>query len=187
MSSPSPIDELLSQALAGDPDAYGRVVAREGRGLWRCARALCRDDHLADDLVQETFVAAWNSREQYDGRCRFSTWLYGILRFRHLKALRVERGETRRAAEVASGRHENLFTTANPPDVAVRVEEGERLRDAVAALSPEQRAVVELRFFAGALLEDIATLLDIPLGTVKSRLHNGLERLRAGHRRSLED
>ncbi len=76
---------------------------------------------------------------------------------------------------------------SQPPDVAVRVEEGERLRDAVAALSPEQRAVVELRFFAGALLEDIATLLDIPLGTVKSRLHNGLERLRAGHRRSLED
>lgn len=189
MNSPSPIDELLSLALAGDPDAYGRVVAREGRALWRCARALCGDDHLADDLVQETFVAAWNSRERYDGRCRFSTWLYGILRFRHLKARRSQRGgiatgERAFPDEVMADQRADLSTAANPPDEAVRVEEGERLREAVAALSPEQRSVVELRFFAGASLEDVATLLDIPLGTVKSRLHNGLVRLRVAHRRS---
>lgn len=184
MNPPTSSDELLTRALAGDPEAYGRVVAREGRILWRCARGLCGDDHLADDLVQETFVIAWNSRRRFDGRCRFSTWLFGILRFRYLKSRRANRGVT----PLGDGSpHESANqTNVTPPDAAVRAEEQQRLRDAVAALSPEHRSVVELRFFGDASLEEISQVLEIPLGTVKSRLHNALERLRVAQRNRFE-
>ena len=72
----------------------------------------------------------------------------------------------------------NSQPAADPSRDSERAEDAERVRNAVSALPDEHRQVIELRFFADAKLDDIAAVLDIPLGTVKSRLHNGLEKLR---------
>ncbi len=76
--------ELIGRAQAGEAIAFERLAKQHVAPLWRCATALGKDSHWAEDLVQETLVEAWRSLARFDGRCRFSTWLYGILRHRFL-------------------------------------------------------------------------------------------------------
>ena len=169
--------ELIRRVQAGEQQAFQQIAGQHTEQLFRCALALCRDRQLAEDISQETLLEAWKSIERFDGRCRFSTWLYGILRHRFLKAR--ERAARRIVAESPSYDPQSTSQAASDPtQVSERSEDADRVRKAVAALPDEHRQVIELRFFADAKLGDIAAALDIPLGTVKSRLHNGLEKLR---------
>ena len=82
--------ELIDRAQAGEVIAFERLAEQHAARLWRCALALGKDDHWAEDLAQETLVEAWRSLARYDGRCRISTWLYGVLRHRFLKGRRQQ-------------------------------------------------------------------------------------------------
>jgi len=168
--------ELIRRAQVGEQRAFQQIVLQHFEPLLRCALTLCRDRQIAEDIAQETLLEAWRSIGRFDGRCRFSTWLYGILRHRFLKAARRI---ARRLAELPAEDAAPIAAAhADPSRESQRVEDAARIRQAVAALPDEHRQVIELRFFADATLADIAATLDIPLGTVKSRLHNGLEKLR---------
>jgi RNA polymerase sigma-70 factor, ECF subfamily len=167
--------ELIDRAKAGEAIAFERLAGQHAAPLWRCAMALGKDSHWADDLVQETLIEAWRSLARFDGRCRFSTWLYGILRHRFLKG-RPSRNAVGLSVSDALGQKQ---CTRPPPDQSAEASEDARqIHRAVTSLPEEHRLVVELRFFAGATLEEIAAALDCPLGTVKSRLHHALEKLR---------
>jgi len=167
--------ELIDRAKAGEASAFERLAGQHAAPLWRCALALGKDSHWAEDLVQETLVEAWRSLARFDGRCRFSTWLYGILRHRFLKGRRNRNAVGLSASDVLG----QVQCTACSPDRSAEVsEDAQRVRRAVTSLPEEHRLVVELRFFAGATLDEIAAALGCPLGTVKSRLHYALERLR---------
>ncbi len=80
--------ELIDRAQAGEAIAFEQLAEQHAARLWRCALALGKDGHWAEDLAQETLVEAWRSLARFDGRCQFSTWLYGILRHRFLKGRR---------------------------------------------------------------------------------------------------
>jgi RNA polymerase sigma-70 factor, ECF subfamily len=167
--------ELIDRARGGEATAFERLVEQHAGPLWRSALALGKDGHWAEDLVQETLLEAWRSLVRFDGRCRFSTWLYGILRHRFLK------GRRRRNAAGLSGSDvlaQEPCTAPTPERSAEASEDARHVRQAVASLPDEHRLVVELRFFAGATLDEIAAALDCPLGTVKSRLHHALSKLR---------
>ena len=167
--------ELIDRAQAGEAIAFERLAGQNAARLWRCALALGKDCHWAEDLAQETLVEAWRSLARYDGRCRFSTWLYGILRHRFLKGRRHQNA-ARHSSLNALGQ---VPCNADTPDRSAEAsEDAQGVRRAVASLPEEHRLVVELRFFAGATLDEIAAALGCPLGTVKSRLHHALEKLR---------
>jgi RNA polymerase sigma-70 factor (ECF subfamily) len=166
---------LIGRARAGETAAFERLTREHAERLWRCALALGEDNHAAEDLVQETLIEAWRSMARFDGRCRFSTWLYGILRHRFLKARRRRRVIESSAPDVLA---QSLSPAWLPERFAEASEDARRVHQAVAGLPEEHRLVVELRFFACASLDEIAATLGCPLGTVKSRLHNALEKLR---------
>jgi RNA polymerase sigma-70 factor (ECF subfamily) len=166
---------LIHSSQAGEVAAFQRLASEHAAAIWRCAFGLCKDRHWAEDLAQETLIEAWRSIGRFDSRrCRFSTWLYGILRHRFLKGQRGKAG-----AMIAADVLARQPGTASPPDRSAEMsEDAQRVRRAVGDLPEEHRRVVELRFFAGAALDEIAAALGCPLGTVKSRLHHALEKLR---------
>jgi RNA polymerase sigma-70 factor, ECF subfamily len=167
--------DLVDRAKAGEAIAFEQLARQHAPPLLRCALALGKDRHWAEDLAQETLVEAWRSLSRFDGRCRFSTWLYGILRHRFLKG---QRGRSAAGVAASEAVGQKPSTAPSPDQSAELSEDAQRIRRAVTGLPEEHRLVVELRFFAGATLDEISTVLGCPLGTVKSRLHHALEKLR---------
>ncbi len=179
-------EELLARARAGEAEAFCRLMEESEGRVFRQALALSGDVSVAEDLVAETMVGAWEGLGRFDGGCRLSTWLYAILLHRFQKHVRRVRSRPAPAAAQDAeeqGRrvdalesHEDGRPTA--AQAAQSGESAERMRQAVAGLPEEHRSVLMLRFFEEASLAEIAAALGIPVGTVKSRLHHGLEKLR---------
>ena len=170
--------ELVQAAASGCQDAFRKLVQPHAGHVLSCAITLCRDRSGAEELVQETLVETWRTLARFDSRCRISTWMIGILRNRYLKwrSKKHNQKETSLDLEFAATKKANALT---PESKLQQQEDATQVRKLVANLPCEQRQVIELRFFAGAKLEEIVLLLNCPLGTVKSRLHNGLKKLKA--------
>ena len=183
-----PVDTpaLLAEARQGDTSAFCRLVQPLEARLLRQAIALCRDAHAAEDLVSETLVQAWKCIANYNETCRLSTWIYAILLHRYQKSVRAAQARPiplawLPVADVEKHReaHESICAAEASPAVAIVQEElALEVRRAVESLPEKHRQVVLLRFFEEASLEEIATVLDCSVGTVKSRLHHALEKLR---------
>jgi RNA polymerase sigma-70 factor (ECF subfamily) len=190
------LDELLARARAGEGQAFCQLAAQHEARLFQQACGLIHDSSAAEDLVSETLVEAWRSLPRFNGSCRFSTWLFSILLHRYQKYLRRARSRPVPFAslpplEAAQHRQaqENLPAAERTPAEEVMSREAAgQLREAIAALGAAHQQVLLLRFFEGASLQETAALLGCSLGTVKSRLHYGLEKLReAQHRLNLSE
>lgn len=177
-SPPDDASDLLASARDGDVTAFSRIMEAEQPRLMAQALAFCGNAHLAQDLVQETMIAAWMSLHRFDGSCRLFTWLYVILLRQHRRSLgwfarRLPLATLEQQAVAAQ--HEPAMPDAgNGADAA----EAELLRAMMVALPARHREVIRLRFYAEAGEAEIAAALGISPGTVKSRLHHALEKLR---------
>ena len=189
INSPPRPDEgssALAKAKAGDEEAFCELVKPLEERLFRQACVLTGDPSLAKELAQETLVAAWKSIHRFDGACQLFTWLYAIqirlnrkrLRTLHRKPL-VFWGLFQWDRHHPEASTENRDTHTNTPaSRAVESEEHRELRTLIETLSSKHREIILLRFYASASLDEIAHLTDSSLGTVKSRLHYALEKLR---------
>jgi RNA polymerase sigma-70 factor (ECF subfamily) len=154
--------------------------------LFRQAVALCRDEAVAEDLVAETLINAWRSLARFDATCRFSTWLYAILLHRYLKWVRRMASRPASLAQFPVAevqRRQQAQETLpdlgdSPADIAASQDTTDVLRQAIARLPDKHQRVLLLRFFEDASLPEIAAALGCSVGTVKSRLHHALEKLR---------
>jgi len=181
-----PAEALLGRARQGDPEAFCALIGTSFDRLFRQAYSLCHDASTADDLVQQTLIEAWRCLPRYQNRCRLSTWLYAILLHRFHNLLRARRSRpiplswlNPNQAEGATRRHEQATTNLPPPDVSLlRQERCDAIRQAVLKLPRKHREIVLLRFMEEASLREIAAALGCSIGTVKSRLHHGLAKLR---------
>ena len=178
--------ELLPRACAGDADAFCRLTEPLQARLLRQAVALGGDLSAAEDLVSETLVEAWKSLPRYNQTCRLSTWLYAILLNRHRKSVRRARCRPLSLAwlpffqaEELHKRQENLSSPdLSPSEALAQNETSAQLRQCLELLPDKHRQVILLRFFEDASLPDMAAVLGCSIGTVKSRLHHALEKLR---------
>ena len=177
-SPPDDATHLLALARDGDVAAFSRIMEAEQPRLMAQALAFCGNAHLAQDLVQETMIAAWKSLHRFDGSCRLFTWLYVILLRQHRRSL----GWFARRLPLATLEQQAMAARHEPaspePGDGADAAEAELLRAMMAALPARHREVIRLRYYAGAGEAEIAAALGISPGTVKSRLHHALEKLR---------
>src|SRR5215204_3517241 len=167
-------EELLEAIGAGDEAALAALYDRFGRVAYGVALRVLRDQALAEDAVQEAFLAVWRSAGSYRReRAKPSTWLLTLV---HRRAVDLVRREDRRRAERLD---------EPPEDVGVAVPEEAQLRErrvavqaALGTLPADQRQALELAYYGGYTQSELADHLGVPLGTVKSRMFAGLSRLR---------
>jgi RNA polymerase sigma-70 factor (ECF subfamily) len=165
--------QLLDETLAGRSAAFGQLVAKYQDRLYNTLVHVTGSAEDARDVAQEAFVQAFIKLESFQRGSAFYTWLYRI-------ALNLAISLTRRRQVHASVDEMRQQTGAEPTDTGDapgdRLERNERavqVQAALAELAQEFRAVIVLREIEGYCYEDIATMLDIPVGTVRSRLHRG--------------
>jgi RNA polymerase sigma-70 factor, ECF subfamily len=167
--------ELLTRIAARDRDALRTLFQRYARRIQRFAERMTRDRGVAEEIVDDTFLAVWDGAANFRGQSQPSTWLFGIAYRRALKALdyRNARLPLAPAGQSAEYKHLATATETEASDIANWVD------TSLATLSDEHRAVLELTYYVGLSCEEVADVLSCPLGTVKSRLFHARERLRS--------
>ena len=165
--------DLIARARAGEPAAERALYDAHVDRVYRLAYRLAGDDDLARDFTQETFIRAFQRLDTFRGDSRLATWLYAITTTVALNGLRkVKRFRTRETAlEAADGVAANKRTAE--PDLKTR------LRDAIDALPEKYRVVVVMHDVEGYTHEEIATALDVEVGTSKAQLSRARAKLRA--------
>ena len=164
---------LIAECLAGRTSAFGELVRRYQDRLYNAVLRVVDHGEDAADVVQDAFLNAYQSLNSFKGDSEFFTWLYRIafnaaitLRRKRKAVLSFDGGDERAATEPAD---QSEYTR---PGVALeRSEEDGQLQAALTRLSPEHRVVLVLKDLEGQKYEDIAQVLDVPIGTVRSRLH----------------
>lgn len=179
----------LDAALSGDRQALSSLVAENYPRVFGYLVRLSGDYHLAQDLTQETFYRMWQKLPGLRDTVPFQTWLYSIAhnafvdhaRSWHHRKVWPSGGPGEEEAVRAGGRGPAAPEGRDPDPVVSMVEmrlSRSRAARLLGGLSPEHRSVIVLRVYDDLSLEDIAAVLEIPVGTVKSRLHNAFRRLR---------
>lgn len=159
---------LISRARGGDREAFGALVEQYRDNVYRLAYRMCGNAYDADEAAQEAFVAAWRALPNFRGDAKFSTWLY---RLTTNAAIDVMRREKRHKA-VGDGEMMEVADTSNSPQETVeRTEQQEAVQRALATLSAEYREVLLLRYMEELDYAEIAEVLKLPSGTVKSRIN----------------
>lgn len=167
---------LVARIAGGEAHLYGRLIERHQRRLWWSCLRMLGDPDEADDVVQETFVRAWERIGTFDPARRFYPWIFTIARNRCLNVLR-----RRRAWGFRSLSADDPPAPAAPGGTSARVQErelGRALEECLEELPGDQREAFELRHGDGLQYAEIAAALGIPEGTVMSRLHRAREKMR---------
>ena len=163
---------LVTRAQQGDREAFSELVRCHREGVINVVYRMCGDATLAEDAAQEAFIRAWQHLASYQPRSPFRNWVYRIAANVALDALRRERETVNvDAVPVAA-------PGPGPEAMLIEKERAGRIRQAVLALPPASRAVLVLREYEGLSYQEIAYTLDIPMGTVMSRLNYARSRIR---------
>ena len=177
-----PADDLMvQQVVEGDQSALGRLYDRYGRPAYSLARRICADDGIAEDVVQEVFLAFWRDPTRFDAsRGSFGTWLLTLVHHKSVDAVRRESTIRRRTVPAAEDGDEWSAPPGPGADQAAlgKVVAGQ-VRDALGGLPAEQRQALALAYYGGYTQREVAALTGVPLGTVKSRMFTGVQRLRS--------
>ncbi|HEY7660265.1 MAG TPA: sigma-70 family RNA polymerase sigma factor [Actinomycetota bacterium] len=173
--------ELVHRIGRGDDEAFRDLFGRYAPSALALARRIVRQPFLAEEIVQEAYLAVWRNPSAYDQRRgSVRAWLMGMVHHRAVDAVRREETQRRR---VEDARASDPIVVDDPADEVAREvdvpHERRAIRAALDELPAEQRQVIELMYFDGLSQSTISERLGLPLGTVKSRTLLGMRRLRA--------
>ncbi|MEZ4417879.1 MAG: sigma-70 family RNA polymerase sigma factor [Gemmatimonadota bacterium] len=178
--------ELVARALRGRESAFRELLQRYERPIFSLILRMVRDRGLAEDLAQETFIRAFNALGRYDPRYKFSSWIFKIannltidhLRKRTLDTVSIDGSPHALTAEEQSQSRLSVPCDDESPQEYVENRElAAQIEEAIGHLRPEYRTAVLLRHVEGYAYEEIAQIMEIPLGTVKTYLHRARHEL----------
>jgi RNA polymerase sigma-70 factor (ECF subfamily) len=172
-------DVLLERVAGGDAAALAALYRRYGSRLFGFLQRYAGDRMVAEEILQDTLLAVWRSAPRYAGRSGVRTWLFGIARRQAHNRLRVQEPPKLPLDGVAGW----ADPAPGPAEWAIANAQGAAIAEAFGALAPQQREVLALAFAGRMPHGEIAEVLGVPVGTVKSRLHHA----RAALARSLAD
>jgi RNA polymerase sigma-70 factor (ECF subfamily) len=161
---PPPDSAVLRAVAAGDGAALGELYRRHGRALFGYLSRMSGDRMVAEEILQDTLVAVWRGAGSFEARASVRTWLFGIARRQALQRLR------KRSPPAPAELVDRADAALGPDELAVLASGGTAVAAAVGRLPDHQREVVALVMVAGLPLAEVAGILGIPVGTVKSRL-----------------
>jgi len=196
-TNPTTDEELLLRFKAGQTESFGQLVRRYERELYGYLRRYLGDEALAEDVFQNTFLQVYQKLDQYETGRPVRPWLYTIATHQAIDALRRAgrrpvvsldqtretdvNGATRSLLDMVEARQ------SDPMEQMEAEERRERVRAGIAELPEHLRSTVILAYFQGLKYREIADILEIPVGTVKSRLHAALLKLQeAWHKEKVE-
>ena len=181
LKNPSPDDKALAaEAAAGRQSAFRELLQRYERPVFSLVYRMVRDRALAEDLAQETFIRAFRAIGKYNPAYKFSSWIFKIahnLTIDHLRRKRIDtvslQGSRHALTEEAQARTQPVVeSTYERPDEYVENRElGSQIEAAIGQLRPHYRTVTLLRHVEGYSYNEIAEIMDLPLGTVKTYIH----------------
>lgn len=174
-----PIDdaELIRRSLAGETGAFGGLVARYQTRLYHSLLQVLGSEEEAQDIAQDAMIQAFRRLDSFRGNSGFYTWLFRI--GRNLAISRLRQRRPVQSLHQASGTPLPIAVNEAGPEEELRSREAvEQLRGALAELPEEQRTILVLREFDGLDYDAIAEVLEIPVGTVRSRLHRARHQLK---------
>jgi RNA polymerase sigma-70 factor (ECF subfamily) len=179
--------DLVTFARSGSEKAYRELLDRYQRPVFSLVYRMVRDRELAEDLAQETFVRVFNRLDSYNPRYKFSSWIFKIASNLAIDSLRKKELDTvsldgsrnaRTPDEIEATRISVASADENPEELLEAKQLGDEIELAIANLRPEYRTAILLRHVEGRPYEEIAEIMDAPLGTVKTYIHRARGELR---------
>ncbi|MDX1639820.1 MAG: sigma-70 family RNA polymerase sigma factor [Balneolaceae bacterium] len=175
-------DKLVKKAIGGDEQAYKDLVDKYERAIYFHILKMVRDKNQVDDLVQETFVKAFDNLNTYSTNYAFSTWLYRIATNHTIDYLRKKKLKTLSIDEPVQTRDGDMQMQLPDEDAAtdrnlIRKQRQKMVQEAIDNLPPKYRKVIQMRHMEEKSYQEIADVLDKPLGTVKAHIFRAREML----------
>jgi RNA polymerase sigma-70 factor (ECF subfamily) len=180
-------EELMPLVAEKQIEAFEIFYDRHAGAVYSLAHRIVGDRRLAEDVTQEAFLSIWRSESGYDAaRGSVRTWTLGIVRNRAIDAIRRNNRGRVPPLDLSGGELvEGKASDADTAQEAIGRDTARRLRGAVRQLPADQARVIELAYFGGFSQDEIARMLEVPLGTVKGRTRLALEKIRAEHAEAL--
>ena len=177
------INKRIKQVLKGDQNAYADIVNLYQHKLYQICYRMLGNKQEAEDIAQEAFVRAYINLHSYDQKRKFSTWIYRIATNLCIDRIRKKKPDYYLDAEVAGTDGLDMYSQIAadeklPEDVVAQMELQDRIQYEISRLPDKYRSVIVLKYIEELSLQEISDILDMPLGTVKTRIHRGREALR---------
>ena len=177
------INKRIKEVLKGDQNAFAEIVELFQDKLYRICYRMLGNKHEAEDIAQEAFVRAFINIHTFDTNRKFSTWLYRIGTNLCIDRIRKKKPDYFLDAEVAGTEGLNMYSQIAskeelPEQEVLKMEMQDRVQYEISRLPDKYRAVIVLKYMEDLPLQEISDILEMPLGTVKTRIHRGREALR---------
>lgn len=171
------LDALLVACARGEESQFGRLYDATAARVFGLVRKIVRDPAQSEEVTQEVYLQIWRQATRFDPRAGSAlAWMMTIAHRRAVDRVRSAQAEADRDAAYETGRQATPYDAT--AENAHRRLDAERVRRALDALTPAQRSAIGLAYFGGYTHREVAALLDLPMGTAKTRIRDGLIRLR---------
>lgn len=177
------VKKRIKQVLKGDQDAYAEIVEIYKDRVYHICYRMLGNQHESEDIAQEAFLRAYVNIQRFNTNLKFSTWLYRIATNLCIDRIRKKKPDYYLDAEVAGTDGLNMYSqipasTKLPEEDVEKMELQETIQMEISKLPEKYRSVIVLKYIEELSLNEISETLDLPLGTVKTRIHRGREALR---------